>query len=37
MKYKIYVTEKFGPDDTLDCEYSGIEHDNKTDYWSENK
>ena len=27
MKYKIFVTIPFGYDDTLYCEYNGIEYD----------
>ena len=27
--FKVYVKIKFGYDDALDCEYSGIEHDTR--------
>ena len=31
MKYKIFVTIPFGYDDTLYCEYNGVEYDTKED------
>ena len=31
MVYMVYVTIPFGIDDTLYCEYSGVEHDNYLD------
>lgn len=31
MKYMVRANVPFGPDDTYDCEYSGVEHQSRAD------
>lgn len=31
MKYMVKANVPFGPDDTYDCEYSGVEHQSRAD------
>ena len=31
MKYMVRANVPFGPDDTYDCEYSGVEHPSRAD------